>query len=160
MREFSPVGTSIYGILHRARTSWEISRLALATILLVSCATSRADEDADIVTGCHFSVGEFGNEAINMCIRDQQAARADVGRYPDSVRNIVARCSQRWEPDWILAKRCIDRDVAAAAALESYAKDHGPILDWCREKFGELGDARVQRCVEQAIEAAKSPSGR
>ncbi len=129
-----------------------LARLLFAAILLQP-AMSWADEDPDIVVGCHFSIGEFGYEAINMCVRENQAARAEVLLYPPDVQAVIARCVRRWEPEWVIVKRCVDKELAAAAALEAYAGDHGPKLDLCRERFRGRGDARIKACVEQAIEA-------
>ena len=51
-----------------------------------------ADENDDIVIGCNFSNAEFGTVAIQICIKDNQAARAAVSQYPEEVKGIVARC--------------------------------------------------------------------
>ncbi|MGH8630555.1 MAG: hypothetical protein ACREU7_07300 [Burkholderiales bacterium] len=134
--------------------------LLVAVALLLPCAAGWADEDAEIVMGCHLSIGEFGYEAINMCIRENRAAREEVQRYPPEVQRTVARCSRRFEPGWVLVKRCIDADLAAATALEAYASEHGPTLDACRNRLGGRGDAAVRECVEQAIEAENSGDSR
>jgi hypothetical protein len=130
--------------------------IILAAILTLSSSVSRADDDSDIVTGCSMSNAEFGTEMIQVCIRENQAARAEVARYPDEVKDIVARCSRRKEMGWGIVKKCVDDDIAAAPALEVYARDHGPLLEHCRQDFWGREASRIKLCVEQAIEAEKS----
>jgi hypothetical protein len=126
---------------------------AVAAALLFACAATWADENADIIMGCHLSIGEFGYEAINMCIRENRAAREEVLRYPAEAKRTVDRCSRRLEPAWVLVKRCIDADLAAATALEDYTWEHASKVDDCRNRLRGRGDAAVRDCVEQAIEA-------
>ncbi|HWQ38531.1 MAG TPA: hypothetical protein VNM24_07945 [Burkholderiales bacterium] len=116
---------------------------------------SAAEDDSEIVVGCHLSIGEFGYEAIDLCVKQNLAAREEVRRYPEAVRGIVARCTHRWEPGWVQVKRCIDDDIAAAPLLEAYAQDHAEKVQSCRERFHRRGDHRVRICVERAIEAEK-----
>lgn len=125
----------------------------IAGLIWLQITLAWADEDADIVMGCHYSIGEFGYEAINICIREQQAARAQVRELPAELRPIVVRCTRRWEPGWVMVKRCVEEETAAGPALEAYARDHGSKVDRCRDRFGDRGEARVRLCVEQAIEA-------
>jgi hypothetical protein len=128
----------------------------LAVTLMLASSACLADDDSDIVTGCSMSNAEFGTEMIQVCIRENQAARAEVARYPDEVKDIVARCSRRKEMGWGIVKKCIDEDIAAAPVLEAYARDHGPLLEHCRQDFWGREASRIKLCVEQAIEAEKS----
>jgi hypothetical protein len=131
----------------------------LATVLLwpaIPWADEDADADANIVVGCHFSTGEFGHEAIDICVKENRAARAEVRNYPAGFRQAVGRCSRRWEPDWVRAKRCVDEEIAAAVVLETYARDHARKVEWCRNRFEGRGDHRVRICVEQSIEAERA----
>lgn len=129
----------------------------VAAALLLACAPTWADEDAEIIMGCHMSIGEFGYEAINMCIRENRAARDEVRRYPTEAKRTVDRCSRRLQPEWVLVKRCIDADLAAVTALEDYALEHAPKVDACRNRLRGRGEAAVRDCVEREIEAeAKS----
>ncbi len=128
----------------------------LAVTLMLASSACLADDDSDIVTGCSMSNAEFGTEMIQVCIKENQAARAEVARYPDEVKDIVARCSRRKEMGWGIVKKCIDEDIAAAPVLEAYARDHGPLLEHCRQDFWGREASRIKLCVEQAIEAEKS----
>jgi hypothetical protein len=125
-----------------------------AMLLLFSCAAS-ADENDDIVNGCTFSNAEFGTVAIQICIEDNQAARAAVSQYPKEVQEIVARCVRGREMGWSMVKLCIDKDIEAEAALANYGTEHDASMEICRTEFGRRGAARVKACVDQAIEADK-----
>jgi hypothetical protein len=129
--------------------------MVLAAILALSSFACRADDDSDIVTGCLMSNAEFGTEMAQICIRDNQAARAEVARYPDEVKAIVARCSRRKEMGWGVVKKCIDDDIAAAPVLEIYAREHGPLLERCQEQYRGREASRIKTCVEMALEAEK-----
>ncbi len=130
--------------------------LILAVILALSSSLSWADDDSDIVTGCLMSNAEFGSDMAQICIKENRAALAEVARYPDEVKPIVARCSRRKEMGWGIVKKCIDDDIAAAPVLEAYARDHGSLLERCQQEFRGREASRIKLCVEKAIEAEKS----
>ena len=135
--------------------------IILAAILALSSSVCWADDDdSDIVTGCLMANAEFGVEMAQICIKENQAARAEVARYPDDVKDIVARCSRRKEMGWWLVKKCIDDDIAAAPALEGYAMDHGSLLERCQDEFRGREASRVKLCVDKAIEAEQSRGGK
>ena len=119
--------------------------------------TAGADENDDIVNGCNFSNAEFGTVAIRICIKDNQAARAAVSQYPEEVKDIVARCVRGREMGWSMVKQCIDNDIEAEAALANYGREHDSSMEKCKTEFGRRGAARIKACVDQAIEADRSP---
>jgi len=125
-------------------------------LLLFSSAVC-ADENDDIVNGCNFSNAEFGTVAIQICIKDNQAARAAVAQYPEAVKDIVARCVRGRELGWSMVKLCIDKDIEADAALATYGKEHDAFMEFCKTEFGRRGAARIKVCVDQAIETGKTP---
>ena len=102
------------------------------------------------------SNAEFGSEMAQICIKENQAVRAEVARYPDEVKDIVARCSRRKEMGWGVVKKCIDDDIAAAPVLEAYARDHAPLLERCQEKYRGREASRIKICVDMALESEKS----
>jgi hypothetical protein len=128
-----------------------------AMFLLFSSAIICADENDDIVNGCSFSNAEFGTVAIQICIEDNQAARAAVAQYPESAKDIVARCVRGRELGWSMVKLCIDKDIEAEAALANYATEHDSDVKACKTEFGRRVAARVKACVDQATEAAGVP---
>jgi|GEM_PF-2117669 hypothetical protein len=130
--------------------------LILATIVALYSTVCLADDDSDIISGCAMSNAEFGTEMIQICIKENQAARAEVGRYPDELKPIVERCTRRKEMGWGIVKKCIDEDIAAMAALEAYSRDHGPLIEHCQQEFRGREIARIKLCVDKALEAEKS----
>ena len=132
----------------------------LAAILALSSSVCLADDDSEIVTGCLMSNAEFGYEMAQICIKENQAARAKVAGYPDEFKDIVARCSRRKEMGWGIVVKCIDDDIAAVPVLEIYARDHGPLLERCREQYRGREVSRIKICVDMALEAEKSRGGK
>jgi hypothetical protein len=128
----------------------------LAALLLLSSGVCLADDDSDIVSGCAMSNAEFGTEMIDICVKENQAARAEIARYPAEMKKIVDRCSRRKEMGWGIVKKCIDEDIAAGPVLEAYARDHGPLLEQCQERFFGREASRIKLCVEKALEADKA----
>lgn len=126
-------------------------------MLLMFSSAVWADEYDDIVIGCNFSNAEFGVVAIQICIKDNQAARAEVLQYPEEVKHIVARCSRGREMGWSMVKLCIDKDIEAEAALAKYGREHDASMQKCKTEYGLRGAARIKTCVDQAIEAGRSP---
>lgn len=133
-----------------------MKKLIFAAVLAVWSFTCHADDDeADIVTGCLTANAEFGIEMAHLCIRENQAARAAVLRYPDDVKDFVVRCSRHKDMGWEFVRKCIDDDIAAAAAIEAYATDHGPLVERCWGEFRKQGAVSTKLCVEKAIAAGK-----
>src|SRR3990172_5066145 len=119
--------------------------IVFAGMLLMFSSATWADDDDEIVTGCHFSMAEFGVEAIQICIKDNRAARAAVLQYPDEVREIVVRCSHGKEvKGWWAVKMCIDKDIEAEAALANYGREHHSSMEKCKAEFGHRGAARIK----------------
>jgi hypothetical protein len=130
--------------------------IIFVVILALSSHACFADDDSDIVSGCSMSNAEFGTDMIQICIKENQAARAEIARYPADVKNIVERCSRRKEMGWGIVKKCVDDDIAAGPVIEAYARDHGPLLEHCRQEFWGREASRIKLCVDQGIEAEKA----
>ena len=130
--------------------------IILAGVLLLSSAPCLADDDSNIVSGCAMSNAEFGTEMIDICVKENQAARAEIARYPAEMKKIVDRCSRRNEMGWGIVKKCIDEEIAAGPILEAYARDHRPLLEHCQEEFPGREASRINLCVEKALEGEKA----
>jgi hypothetical protein len=130
----------------------------IVAVLALAAPACLADDESDIVSGCAMSNAEFGTEMIQICIKENQAARAEVARYPAELQGIVARCSRRKEMGWGIVKKCIDEDIAAAPILEAYGRDHGPLLEHCQQEFRGREASRIKLCVDKALEAQKAPA--
>ena len=131
--------------------------ILFSAMLLLLPFAALADEYDDIVNGCSFANAEFGTVAIQICIKDNQAARAAVLQYPDGGKDIVARCMRGQEMGWLMVKLCIDKDIEAEAALAKYEREHDSLMEKCKTQYGLRGAARIKACVDQAIEAGRSP---
>lgn len=132
-------------------------RILFAAMLLMFSAAVWADDYDDIVNGCNYANAEFGAVAIQICIKDHQAARAAVLQYAEEIKHIVARCVRGREMGRSVVKLCIDNDIEAEAALANYGREHDLLMDECKTEFGHRGPARIKTCVDQAIEADRSP---
>lgn len=144
--------------MRRTRSRRPILAVAMccAAGWLAAGMAAAEDEDAEIVVGCHFSMGEWGYEGIQMCIRENQAARAEVKAYPEQYQPIVERCARRRELGWGVVKKCVDDEIAAGPALRAYEQEHGEKLAWCRDHYRDRGDHRIRLCVEQSIAAEQA----
>ncbi len=117
-----------------------------------------ADEEDEIVTGCHYSNAEWGNEMIDRCVKDNQATRAMVLQYPEQYKKIVDRCRRGNEFGWSWVKTCVDRDIEAEAALAQYPMERAGLIDVCQADVGHRGAAAVKVCVDRVIEVLGSPN--
>ncbi len=72
-----------------------------------------AQTSADTVTRCIFDIGEFGNEAVDMCVRQDLAAEKELKNYPREADELIADCSTRMKAGgWVMVKKCVDRALA------------------------------------------------
>jgi hypothetical protein len=142
------------------KSKLSVHRALLATAVLLGAlvpaqASAVSEEESEIIVGCHFSMGEWGQEGIQMCIRENMAVRAEVRAYPEEHQQIVERCARRRELGWSVVKKCVDDEIAAGPALVAHARAHREKVDWCRERFFGHSDTRILICVEQSIAAEK-----
>ncbi len=91
----------------------------LALLLLATAICTRAQDKSDltqsVVSGCIYQVGEFGEAAVQMCIRTELAAAAALEAYPPQVRPIVDRCSDAYAMyGYGMIENCVKRELAAA----------------------------------------------
>lgn len=125
-------------------------RLGCGALLLACCGlTAWAGEEDEIVTGCHYSNAEWGQEMIDRCIKDNQKNRELVLAYPPQHKRIVNRCRQFNHYGWSYVKTCVDRDIEAEAALAQYPAEKDKEIAACKEQFAWRGPATVKACVDQ-----------
>jgi hypothetical protein len=139
------------------RSLHALTTLVLLALLVLLGRGAAADENDEIVTGCHYSNAEWGSEAIDRCIKENQATRAIVLNYPVHYQRIVNRCRLTNEFGWSWVQTCVDRDIEAEAALAQYSSDQGKLIEQCGAEFGDLGAARVKACVDKQIGAPNVP---
>ena len=134
--------------------------LLAVAILSFSSSAPCADDDSDIVSGCAMSNAEFGTEMITICVNENNAARAELKKYPPEYQPLVERCSRRKEMGWGIVKRCVDEDIAAKPVLEAYARDHASLLDRCYAEFPGRELSRIKLCVDMALKAPPADEGK
>ena len=104
---------------------------------------------ASIVVRCIYHAGEFGNQLVDICVRDDLAAAQALRKYPAA---IVDNCAGRMQDDgWTKVKMCADEDMAAEKALAGLDPQHGSLVAECRAKTGRSGSAKVRACVDAAL---------
>jgi len=122
---------------------------ATCAVELDSANETAADVNAEILYRCQYQLGEFGIEAVNMCIASEHAAREALSEYPAETEDIVWRCMRAlYDYGWGMIKTCSDNDIAAEAALRIYSPQHENIIDACRDKVGPTRHADVRKCVD------------
>jgi hypothetical protein len=136
-----------------------ILTVAMAVVVLPAGASavelytqgkSEADLTADSVVRCHYQSGEFGAEAIEICVQAESAARAQLERYPEEVSDIVMRCNRElYQAGWTRIQYCADKDIEARKALSGYPPAQAALIAQCRQDVGIGGDARVKQCVDE-----------
>lgn len=140
---------------------WTVLTMAMAAVVLPGSALSvelytagksEVDLRAESVVRCHNESGEFGAEAIEICVQAESAARARLAQYPDEVSDIVMRCNkQLYRAGWTRIKYCADRDIQAREVLSTYPAQQAALIAQCRQEFGSDGDARVKQCVDEQV---------
>lgn len=104
---------------------------------------------ASIVVRCLYHAGEFGNELVDICVKEDLAAARALLKYPPDSVAIVDLCAERLQGDgWARVKMCADEDIAAEEALARLDPRHGPLIAECRAKAGRFGSAKVRACVD------------
>lgn len=135
-----------------------IASIVCVTLLALLSMGACADEEDEIVTGCHYSNAEWGSDMIDRCVKDNRAQRAIVLRYPEQYKSIIARCRRKSEFGWSWVKACVDQDIEAESALAQYSTDRAGLIDKCRAEFAHRGAAAVKKCVDQALDGSNVPN--
>ncbi len=113
------------------------------------------DVKADAVPRCLLQMGEFGTDAVSMCVESEHKALMQLAEYPDDVADIVGRCNRVMRRSgWSMIKKCSDRDIAARDALRYYPVEYAADVEACDARVGRDGYAQVQECVDARIAGA------
>lgn len=87
-------------------------RLGCAAALLHAAACHAADS-AEIVERCIYEIGEFGADAIDICVKQDQAAEKALRNYPPEAAALIEACTKRMKAGgWVMIQRCVDRRLA------------------------------------------------
>ncbi len=89
----------------------------LCAVALICAQPLQAEDASEIVTRCIFDVGEFGSEAVDICVRYDVEARNALKDYPPEAAELIAKCTNRMKGGgWVMVKRCVDRRLAEGSA--------------------------------------------
>jgi len=129
---------------------------ALIPMTLLLAPPVRADDKADltqeVILRCMYDIGEFGDDAVQACMRADLAAAEALTKYPPAAQALVDRCMKAmWTRGYGAVQLCADQDIAAKSALLGYSAEHGEAIQACERKVGKRGPAKVKACVDAAI---------
>ena len=80
-----------------------------------------------------------------------------VVAYADEQDDIVLRCrKQMGEYGSAMTKACVDQDIEAMNALNTYPSEAKPFIVRCKKQMASYGWALTQACVDQDMDAEKS----
>jgi hypothetical protein len=147
----------------RLRSRWSaISQTVVVATLLLPFYTARADvsDESDvkeeIIFRCHYEMGEFGVEAVRLCIEAENSAVKALSAYPERAKAIIFRCTGYAHGyGWAKVKLCADQDIEAEAALAQYPAEHAALIETCRREVEKQGPAKVKACADQRIAAKR-----
>jgi hypothetical protein len=141
---------------------WQHSRglAALTLLCLPALVWAQSEPEAEVreeaLLRCYYEMGEFGIDAVNLCVEAEVAAARTLA--PQLAEPLVARCiAQSRHRGWVMAALCAERDRAAEAALAAYPPEHAALIEACREQAGRRGANEVRACVELRL---ANPPGR
>ena len=75
----------------------------------------------------------------------------------DERNAVISRCrAQMGEYGSAMVKACVDQDMAAYEALQTYPDDRASFIDRCAKQMGKYGWSMVKACADQDIEAERA----
>jgi hypothetical protein len=81
---------------------------------LLHAVACHAQSSAEIVERCIYDIGEFGAEAVDICVKQDQAAEKALRSYPPEAAPLIDACTKRAKAGgWVMIQRCVDRQLAA-----------------------------------------------
>ena len=87
-------------------------------------------------------------------IAPSSAARGDQENIQDK---IIERCRREMASyGSAMVKACVDQDIDAYKALQSYSGEYSGIVDRCKREMGTYGWSMVKACADQDIEAERA----
>ena len=95
--------------------SFNIVRRVIPALLLLHTFPIHADDfKPEIIDRCIYHMGEFGVDAVDMCVRAEVAEVESLMAYPKSAAAIIARCTEQMKSaGWAKVKACVDKIIGA-----------------------------------------------
>ena len=101
---------------HTRQASLNFVRRVLPALLLVAAFPVYSGDDykPEIIDRCIYHMGEFGVDAVDMCVRAEVAEADSLTAYPKSASAIIARCTEQMKSEgWAKIKACVDKIIGA-----------------------------------------------
>jgi hypothetical protein len=128
---------------------------AAKSVELYAPGKTDAEIRTEIVIRCQSQMGEFGSEAIDICVQAEHESRKQLAGYPDEYFEIVRRCNRvMYRAGWNRIKLCSDKDIAARDALAAYPPVHAELIANCQDQVGRYGYNEVKKCVDDKLAAS------
>ena len=86
----------------------------LPVLLLFSVFSAHAEDDykPEIINRCIYHMGEFGVEAVDICVKGEVAEAESLMTYPKSAAGLIARCSEQTKNEgWAKVRACVDKKI-------------------------------------------------
>jgi hypothetical protein len=115
---------------------------AAKSVELYAPGKTDAEIRTEIVIRCQSQMGEFGSEAIDICVQAEHESRKQLAGYPDEYFG------------WNRIKLCSDKDIAARDALAAYPPVHAELIANCQDQVGRYGYNEVKKCVDDKLAAS------
>ncbi len=126
--------------------------VSASAVELYAAGKSEAEIRTEIVIRCQQQMGEWGVEAIDICVKAEHESRRELEEYPDEFFDIVRRCNRvMYRGGWSRIKLCADKDIAARDALAAYPQEHAELIANCQDKVGRYGYVEVKKCVDEQL---------
>ena len=85
------------------------------------------------------------------------SAQGDQDNIQDE---IIDRCRREMASyGSAMVKACVDQDIEAYQALQSYSDEHSAMVDRCKREMGTYGWSMVKACADQDIKAERALRG-
>jgi hypothetical protein len=134
--------------------AWPLATALLLCLPALACAQAETEAEVreEAILRCYHEMGEFGAEAMNMCVEAEIAVARTL--IPRLAEPRVARCNAQYRHrGWAMVGLCVERDRAAEEALAGYAPEHAALIEACRAQFDARGAEHVKACVDQQLES-------
>ena len=77
----------------------------------------KAELMQEVSLRCMYDMAEFGEDAVQTCMRAEVVAAEALTRYPPKVQPVVDRCLQAmWARGYQMVQVCVERELKAGSA--------------------------------------------
>ena len=93
---------------------FNFARRVLPALLLLHTFPVYADDyKPEIINRCIYHMGEFGVEAVDICVKAEVAEAESLLAYPKSAAEIIARCTEQTKNEgWAKVRACVNKKMS------------------------------------------------